>query len=211
MLAVQTKPEEEILPLISGKRLFILECLGCREVYYPTEIAAKFINNLKAEIVGRVSLDYLCNREFVNEYIKAYVGKIKKAHVILVFSCGVGAQVVSSLMEDRIVYTGCDTLYLNGFQGLTAKEFNCDQCGECYMNYTGGLCPVALCAKQLLNGPCGGSQGGKCEVDPDIPCVWQQIVDRLGKLGRLDILERRGTPKNWNVSPTSQPPVSRLS
>jgi electron transport complex protein RnfC len=203
MLAVQIKPEEEILPLIATKRLFIFECLGCREVYYPTENAEKFINNLKEQIVGRVSLDYLCNREFVNEYIKAYASKIKKAQVILVFSCGVGVQVVSSLLEDRIVYTGCDTLYLNGFQGLTAREFNCDQCGECYMNYTGGLCPVALCAKQLLNGPCGGSQGGKCEVDPDVPCVWQQIVDRLGKLGRLDTLERFGAPKNWNVSPTS--------
>jgi hypothetical protein len=203
MLAVQIKPEEEILPLISGKRLFIFECLGCREVYYPTEIAAKFINNLKAEIVGRVSLDYLCNREFVNEYIKAYANKIKKAQVILVSSCGVGVQVVSSLLENKIVYTCCDTLYLNGFQGLIAQEFNCDQCGECYMNYTGGLCPIALCAKQLLNGPCGGSQGGKCEVDPDVPCVWQQIVDRLGKLGRLDTLERLGIPKNWNVSPTS--------
>jgi hypothetical protein len=203
MLAVQIKPEEEILPLISEKRLFIFECLGCQEVYYPTEIAAKFINNLKAEIVGRVSLDYLCNREFVSEYIKAYANKIKKAQVILVSSCGVGVQVVSSLLENRIVYTCCDTLYLNGFQGLIAQEFNCDQCGECYMNYSGGLCPIALCAKQLLSGPCGGSQGGKCEVDPDVPCVWQQIVDRLGKLGRLDILERLGPPKNWTVSPTS--------
>jgi electron transport complex protein RnfC len=203
MLAVQIKPEEEILPLISEKRLFIFECLGCREVYYPTENADKFINNLKEQIVGRVYLDYLCNREFVYEYIKAYANKIRKAQVILVFSCGVGVQVVSSLLEDRVVYAGCDTLYLNGFQGLTAQEFNCDQCGECYMNYSGGLCPIALCAKQLLNGPCGGSQGGKCEVDPDIPCVWQQIVDRLGNLGRLTILERLGAPKNWNVSLTS--------
>jgi electron transport complex protein RnfC len=197
MLAVQIKPEAEILPLISERRPFIFECLGCREVYYPTENADKFINNLKEQFVGRVYLDYLCNREFVNEYIKAYANEIEKAQVILVFSCGVGVQVISSLLEDRIVYTGCDTLYLNGFQGLTAQNFNCDQCGECYMNYSGGLCPITLCAKQLLDGPCGGSQGGKCEVDADIPCVWQQIVDRLGNLGRLDILERLAAPKNW--------------
>jgi electron transport complex protein RnfC len=203
MLAVRIKPEEEVLPLISEKRLFVFECLGCSEVYYPTENAAKFINNSKEQIVGRASLDYLCNREFVSEYVKAYANEIEKAQVILVFSCGVGAQVVSSLLEDRIVYIGCDTLYLNGFQGLTARESNCDQCGECYLNYTGGLCPVALCPKHLLNGPCGGSQGGRCEVDPDILCVWQQIVDRLDKLGRLDTLERFGTPKNWTVSPTS--------
>ncbi|MFO7773340.1 MAG: methylenetetrahydrofolate reductase C-terminal domain-containing protein [Dehalococcoidia bacterium] len=203
MLAVQIKPEEEILPLISSKRLFIFECLGCRDVHYPVEEAEAFVDSLKEQVVGKATVDYLCHREFVREYIKAYATEIEKAQVILVLSCGVGVQVVSSLLEDRIVYTGCDTLYLNGFQGLTAREFNCDQCGECYMNYTGGLCPVALCSKHLLNGPCGGSQNGKCEVDPDMSCVWQQIVDRLGKLGRLDTLERIGTPKNWNVSLSS--------
>ncbi len=203
MLVVRIKPKEEILPLISSKRIFILECLGCRDVHYPVEAAEEFIGDLKEEVVERASLDYLCHREFAQEYIRAYASQVEKAEVVLVFSCGVGAQVVSSLLEDRTVYTGCDTLYLNGFQGLTAKEYNCEQCGECYLNYTGGICPVALCSKHLLNGPCGGSQQGKCEVDPDIPCVWQQIVDRLVRLGRLDTLERLGAPKNWNVSPAS--------
>lgn len=211
MLAVQIKAEAEILPLISSKRLFIVECLGCRDVHYPVEEAAEFIDGLKNEIVGKAALDYLCHREFAHEYVKAYAGEIERAEVVLVFSCGVGAQVVSSLLEDRIVYTCCDTLYVNGFQGLTAKEFNCDQCGECYLNYTGGLCPVALCSKNLLNGPCGGSQAGKCEVDPDMPCVWQQIFDRLAKLGQLHTLERLGTPKNWNVSPASSPPEKGLA
>jgi len=210
MLVVQIKPEEEILPKISSKRLFIFECLGCQEVYFPTEDVEKFIDNLKEEIVGKASLDYLCNREFVKEYIERYSKQIKKAQILLVFSCGVGVQIVSSLLEDKIVYTCCDTLYLNGFQGLTVQEFNCDQCGECYLNYTGGICPIAQCPKHLLNGPCGGSQNGKCEVDPDIPCVWQQIVDRLAKLGRLDKLEELVTPRNWSVSLISEPPVKRF-
>jgi len=203
MLAVQIKAKEEILPLISSKRLFIFECLGCRDVHYPVEQAKEFMDGLKAEIVGKATLDYLCHRDFVQEYINAYAAEIEKAEVILVSSCGVGVQVVSSLLEDRLVYTCCDTLHLNGFQGLTAKEYNCEQCGECYLNYSGGLCPVALCSKNLLNGPCGGSQNGKCEVDPDMPCVWQQIVDRLATLKQLDTLERFGAAKNWNVSPVS--------
>lgn len=210
MLVVQIKPEEEILPKISSRRLFIFECLGCQEVYFPTEDVEKFIDNLKEEIVGKASLDYLCNREFVKEYIEGYSKQIKKAQILLVFSCGVGAQIVSSLLEDKIVYTCCDTLYLNGFQGLTVQEFNCDQCGECYLNYTGGICPIARCPKHLLNGPCGGSQNGKCEVDPDIPCVWQQIVDRLAKLRRLDKLEELVTPQNWSVGLISEPPVKRF-
>ncbi|MBE0431559.1 MAG: methylenetetrahydrofolate reductase C-terminal domain-containing protein [Dehalococcoidia bacterium] len=201
MLAVQIKPDEEILPLISSKRIFVFECLGCRDVHYPVQRAGEFIDGLKQQVLGKATLDYLCHREFVQEYIRAYADQLEKAEVVLVLSCGVGVQVVCSLLEDRTVYTGCDTLHLNGFQGLTAKEYDCEQCGECYLNYTGGMCPVALCSKHLLNGPCGGSQQGKCEVDPDMPCVWQQIVDRLIKLGRGDVLERLGAPKNWNVSP----------
>ncbi len=202
MLAVQIKDREEILPLVTSKRLFIFECLGCHDVHYPVEEAQGLIDSLGEETVGRATLDYLCHRDYGQEYIKAYAREIEEAEVILVFSCGVGAQVISSLLDDRRVYTCCDTLNLPGFQGLTAKEFNCDQCGECYLNYTGGLCPVALCSKNLLNGPCGGSQNGKCEIDPDMPCVWQGIFDRLAGLGQLETMERLGPPKKWNVSPT---------
>jgi hypothetical protein len=203
MLAVQIKAEEEILPLISAKKLFIFECLGCRDVYYPLEKAEEVMNGFKEHTVGKATLDYLCHREFVQEYIKAYAREIEEAQAILVFSCGVGVQVVSSLLEDRPVYTCTDTVYLSGFQGLNSKDYNCEQCGECYLNYSGGFCPVALCSKNLLNGPCGGSQNGKCEVDPDMPCIWQQIYDRLARLGQLETLDRLGPPKNWNVSPVS--------
>jgi len=190
MLAVQIKPEEEILPKISEKKLFIFVCIGCEEVYFPREDVEKFIDNLKEETTGKAFLDYLCNREFVREYIKGYKKQIESADAILVFSCGVGAQVVSSLLEDRVVYTGCDTLYLNGFQGLTTQEFNCDQCGQCYLNYTGGICPITNCAKSLLNGPCGGAKDGKCEVNPEADCAWILIYKRLKKIGKLDILKK---------------------
>jgi len=201
MLAVQIKPEDEIRTLISSKRIFVFECLGCRDVYYPVDRAGELIGSLKEQVVGKATLDYLCHREFAQEYITAYAGQLDQAEIVLVLSCGVGVQVVSALLEDRRVYTGCDTLHLNGFQGLTAKEYKCDQCGECYLNHTGGMCPVALCSKHLLNGPCGGSQKGKCEIDPEIPCVWQRIVDRLARLGQVEALEKLGAPKNWNVSP----------
>ena len=203
MLAVRVKPEEEILPLISSKKLFVFECLGCREVNYPVEEAAQFLANLKEEITGRATLDYLCNREFARAYISAYADEIEEAQAVLILSCGVGAQVISSLLDNKLVYTCCDTLYLPGFQGLTSKESDCDQCGECYLNYTGGICPVALCSKHIMNGPCGGSQAGKCEVDPDMTCAWQDIVDRLTRLGQLHLLERVGAPKNWTVEPAS--------
>ncbi len=196
MLAVQIKPEEEILPKISGKKLFIFVCLGCQEVYFPREDVERFIDNLREEIVGKALLDYLCNREFVGEYVKGYSKQIERANVILVFSCGVGVQVVSSLLEDRVVYTGCDTLYLNGFQGLTSQEFNCNQCGECYLNYTGGICPITNCPKSLLDGACGGAKNGKCEVDPEADCAWILIYKKLEKIGKLDILKKILSPRD---------------
>jgi len=198
MLVVQLKPEEEILPRISGKRIFVFECIGCQEVYFPREEVEEFIEGLKNEITGRAVLDYLCNRDFVREYIKAYSNEVKEAEAILVFSCGVGAQIVSSLLEDKVVYTGCDTLYLNGFQGLTIQEFDCKQCGQCYLNYTGGICPLVNCAKGLLNGPCGGSKDGKCEVNPEADCAWELIYKRLKRLGKLDLLKETLPPRDYS-------------
>jgi len=200
MLAVQIKPEEEILSRISSKRLFIFRCTGCQEVYFPREDAEAIVSKLRLseEIVREASLDYLCNRDFVQEYIKEYSQQIDKAQVILVLSCGVGAQIVSSLLDDKIVYTCCDTLYLNGFQGLTALKFNCDQCGECYLNYTGGICPLTNCPKALLNGPCGGAREGRCEVNPDADCAWVLIYDRLKRMGKLDLLKRVMLPRDYS-------------
>ena len=198
MLVVQLKPEEEILPRISGKRIFVFECIGCQEVYFPREEVEEFIEGLKNEITGRAVLDYLCNRDFVREYIKAYSNEVKEAEAVLVFSCWVGAQIVSSLLEDKVVYTDCDTLYLSGFQGLTIQEFDCKQCGQCYLNYTGGICPLVNCAKGLLNGPCGGSKDGKCEVNPEADCAWELIYKRLKRLGKLDLLKETLPPRDYS-------------
>ena len=200
MLAVQIKSEEEIFPRISSKRLFIFQCPGCQEVYFPRGDAEDIISKLRLseEIVGEASLDYLCNRDFIQEYIKEYSQQIDEAQVILVFSCGVGAQVVSSLLDDKVVYTCCDTLYLNGFQGVTTLKFNCDQCGECYLNYTGGICPLTNCPKALLNGPCGGAREGKCEVNPDADCAWVLIYDRLKRMGKLDLLQKVMLPRDYS-------------
>ena len=53
-------------------------------------------------------------------------------------SCGVGVQTVSEYLEDKMVCAACDTYPVPGFQGVTPLEYKCDQCGECYLNLTGG-------------------------------------------------------------------------
>ncbi|MCD6232688.1 methylenetetrahydrofolate reductase C-terminal domain-containing protein [Candidatus Aerophobetes bacterium] len=197
MLVMQVKPEEEILSRVWGRRVFIFECFGCREVHFPEEKIETLVEKFKEKVIGKLSCDYLCRREFVQDYINEYCQEIERAEIILIFSCGVGTQVVSSLLEDKIVYTACDTLYLNGFQGLTVQDFNCNQCGECYLNYTGGICPLTNCPKGLLNGPCGGAKNGKCEVNPEADCAWELIYNRLKKQGRLNLLKRVFPPRNY--------------
>jgi hypothetical protein len=142
--------------------------------------------------------------------LRAYKKEIAAADSILVLTDGAGVQTVAELVN-KVVHPGCNTLSSGGAHAEWKEAERCLECGDCMLEFTSGLCPIARCSKHLLNGPCGGSQGGKCEVDPDIPCVWQQIVDRLAKLGQLDKLERLVTPKNWSVSLISGPPVKRLS
>ena len=108
---------------------------------------------------------------------------------VLVLSCGVGVQTVAEVLPDKKVYAGCDTYRLPGFQGVTPLEVNCDQCGECYLNLTGGICPITACSKSLVNGQCGGAKNGHCEVDPNMECGWERIYRRLEAVGRLDVLK----------------------
>jgi hypothetical protein len=161
-------------------------------------------------ITGSVAVDMLCDSALTRLKLRTYKKEIAAADSILVLTDGAGVQTVSELVN-KVVHPGCNTLSSGGAHAEWKEAERCLECGDCMLEFTGGICPIARCSKHLLNGPCGGSQGGKCEVDPDIPCVWQQIVDRLAKLGQLDKLERLVTPKNWSVSLISGPPVKRLS
>ena len=104
-------------------------------------------------------------------------------------SCGVGVQTVAELYAAKRVLAGCDTYALPGYQGLTPLEHDCKQCCECFLNLTGGICPLTACSKSLVNGQCGGAKAGKCEVDPNMECGWERIYQKLKKVGRLDALK----------------------
>ncbi|MBE6970060.1 MAG: 5,10-methylene tetrahydromethanopterin reductase, partial [Ruminococcaceae bacterium] len=115
--------------------------------------------------------------------------EIDAADMVLVCSCGVGVQSVAEQLPGKMVCAGCDTYRLPGFQGVTPLEHDCGQCGECYLNLTGGICPITACSKSLLNGQCGGAKNGRCEVDPNMECGWERIMRRLAKIGRLDAVK----------------------
>jgi len=216
MLISEQKPLEEILNYLDrDKSVFLIGCKGCAEGWGSggEKQVAEMKRTLQEhgkKVVGITVVDMLCDAALTKLELRAYKKEIAGADSILILTDGAGVQTVAEVVN-KVVHPGCNTLSSGGAHAEWKEAERCLECGDCVLEFTGGLCPIARCSKHLLNGPCGGSQGGKCEVDPSIPCVWQQIVDHLGKLGRLDKLERCVGPKNWSVSLTSGPPVKRFS
>ena len=143
----------------------------------------------EGNVTGILTTDYICNPDNMKLRLQKHMAEIEAADAVLVLSCGVGVQTISEYLEGKPVYAACDTYPLPGYQGVTPLEYDCDQCGECYLNLTGGICPITACSKSLVNGQCGGSKNGKCEVDSDMECGWERIYRRLAQLGRLDVLK----------------------
>ena len=190
MLMTQLKSREVIDSLIQGK-VFLLHCHGCKEVGFPLAEAEALEHDLREKglVVGSLTTDYICNPENLKVRLQYHQEAIEAADTVLVLSCGVGVQTVAEYLPNKRVCAACDTYPLPGFQGVTPLEHDCRQCGECYLNLTGGICPITACSKSLVNGQCGGAKNGMCEVDPTMECGWERIYRRLSQLGRLDVLK----------------------
>ena len=190
MLITELKEKDSILSAAKGK-IFAIVCHGCKEIHFPEAEANAFLAELKNEgrLTGAVTTEYICNDNNLKLWIEKYHDQIAEADTVLVLSCGVGVQTTASLLPAKRVIAGCDTYALPGFQGVTPLEHDCGQCGQCYLNLTGGICPITACSKSLVNGQCGGAKNGRCEVDPDMECGWERIQRRLAQIGRLDVLK----------------------
>ncbi len=190
MLITELKTREAIDALVTGK-VFIINCHGCKEIRFPEAEADALQKEMmeRGIVTGIITTDYICNVENLKVRLAKHQAAIEAADMILVFSCGVGVQTVAEVFDHKRVCAGCDTYRLPGFQGVTPLEHDCHQCGECFLNLTGGICPLTACSKSLVNGQCGGAKNGKCEVDPNMECGWERIYQKLKKIGRLDALK----------------------
>ena len=190
MLITELKEKQDILAAAKGQ-IFAIVCHGCKEIYFPEHAANELQKELADSgiVTGVLTTDYICNTDNLPEYLAANKAAIDEANAVLVLSCGVGVQTVASCLPGKKVCAGCDTIALPGFQGVTPLQHDCQQCGECFLNLTGGICPLTACSKSLINGQCGGSKNGKCEVDPNMECGWERIYQRLKKIGRLDAMK----------------------
>ena len=215
MLITEQKPMEEILQYLDGEvNIFLVGCKGCAEgcetggerqvveMKQGLEEAGKMVTGVSL-------IDFACNEQLAKMTLRVHERQILASDSLLMLCCGIGVQ-AAALVVDKVVHPGCNTVSLGGRHGEWREGERCLECAQCVLEYTGGICPIARCAKNILHGPCGGSEGGKCEVRPDLPCAWHLIIERLTKLGRLDKLEGLVEPKNWSVSLTGGPPTSSV-
>jgi hypothetical protein len=204
MIVTERKPLEELVAMFEGEKgTYIVACSGCPVGHKSGDEAA--LGQLEADlkeqgvnVVGRTSIDFLCNKPLVALRLMKVLGEIEEADSLLIVSCGIGVQATAATV-DKVCHPAMNTISMGGFQGLWPSEERCAQCGDCNLDLTGGICPVITCSKGLLNGSCGGSDKGKCEVDADIPCGWTLIYERLQKLGRVDNLRKLGIRKNRDL------------
>jgi len=207
MIIAERKPFEQVYENVrKHKKILILGCGTCVTVcmaggakeagILASQIALAAREKGDAIEVEQHTIERQCDREFFNEETAR---KIAAADAVLSLACGVGVQFCAEVFPEKIVYPGVNTK----FYGATAEQGvwveRCAGCGECVLDKFGGICPIARCSKSLLNGPCGGSAKGKCEVDPSsIECGWQLIYDRMARLGRLEELEENQPLKDWS-------------
>ena len=131
--------------------------------------------------------------------LKPFKDALAETECILVMSCGAGTQTAVELYEDKPVYPTNDTLFLGNMTRLQMFDERCSLCGKCILDKTGGICPVTACPKGLLNGPCGGTNEGKCEVSPDIECAWVRIYNRMKRINKLEDMREIAKPKDWSA------------
>jgi hypothetical protein len=204
VITVEQKTIDEVLESIKGHgRLLILGCETCAAMSLSggrkqaEELAAAVgVARKQSGEPGAVAdaVARQCEPEFVDLIEK----DVEAFDAVLSLACGAGVQLLAERFPDKVILPGCNTTFLGVTEKLGVWSERCAGCGNCILDKTGGLCPIARCAKQLLNGPCGGSTNGKCEIGNDVDCVWQLIIDRLARLDRLEALEEIFPVKDWS-------------
>jgi len=205
MITAEQKPMEQIREMVAPyQRILVLGCNSCvaecaaggeKEtgmLASALRMAARMEG--KETVIHEKSLDRQCVKDFViqlDDMVNHY-------DAVLSLACGAGVQAVGDMYSEIPVIPALNTGFLGETKDQGTWLENCLGCGDCILYHFGGICPLARCSKQLMNGPCGGSKGGSCEIRPDVPCAWQEIILRLESFGALDRLERIHPPKDWS-------------
>jgi ferredoxin len=203
MIITKQKDKDEILKYLEGEnKVFIFGCGECATACKTggekeVNEMKKFLEANGKAVTGFVIPDAPC----VASQVRKALGKNKKvveeSDVLIMMACGLGTQCLKeNLRQPKPVHVTCDTLFMGEIDKGGSFLERCSACGECILEMTGGLCPVTRCPKGLMNGPCGGVDKGKCEVDRDIDCVWALIYNELKEKDKLHLLKEYNPPKD---------------
>ena len=207
MIVAEQKALAEIKSLVGdAKKVLVVGCGTCVTVCFAggareaAIVAASLRMASKLDGGEKAVADVTVQRQCEWEYLDPIAEQVGDVEVVLSLGCGIGVQALSEHFPKAWIVPGLNTSFLGlpTEQGVWVER--CAACGDCILGRTGGICPIARCSKSLLNGPCGGSENGHCEINPDVPCAWQLIYDRLASLGKLDMLLEIQPPKNWRAS-----------
>ena len=207
MIVAEQKTLDEVKALVGeAEKVLVVGCGTCVTVCFAggareaaiTATSLRMSSKLNGDNkdVGDVTVQRQCEWEYLDQISE----QVADADVILSLGCGIGVQAIAEHFPDAWVVPGLNTSFLGlpTEQGVWAER--CAACGDCVLGLTGGICPIARCSKSLLNGPCGGSEDGHCEIDPNVDCAWQLIYDRLSAADKLHVLLDLQPPKNWRTS-----------
>jgi len=212
MIVGEQKPIAEIMEILAPyKKILVLGCGTCVKTCFAggEDEAATLASALRLAFRKegkKLSVEeFTVERQCEDEFIQEAATPISQNSAVLSLACGAGVQAIARRFKHIPVLPGVNTTFIGVLekQGLFTEE--CVGCGDCKLAIFGGICPVARCSKKLLNGPCGGSQEGKCEINPDVDCAWQLTIDRLKILGLMDNLRTYIPPKNWQTSNSGGP------
>ena len=212
MITAERKPLEELIEYVKPfKRILLLGCNECvtvcaaggrKEVgLLASGLQMAMLKNGSNIEIHQHTLERQCDPEYVEELVPM----IDSADAVMSMACGCGVQQIAMRFKDKPVFPAVNTTFMGASerQGVWAER--CQGCGNCLLGITGGICPIARCAKQLMNGPCGGSTGGHCEISDDVDCAWQLIWDRLKALGLQDMYLENVPAKDWRSGGGSGP------
>ena len=208
MIVAERKPLDAIIEMLNGRRkVLAVGCGTCVAVCFAG--GKKEVEMLASSLRMATTLDgdalkvdeTSVQRQCEVEFLEPLAERVADYDAIVSLGCGVGVQYLAERFPDKHIVPALDTKFMGGPVQQGVWEERCQGCGNCMLDQTGGVCPISRCAKQLMNGPCGGTSGdGRCEVDPETPCAWALIWDRMDRLGNQEELLDVKPVKDWSRS-----------
>ena len=212
MIVADKKPIEEVIDSIKDFSKILI--LGCNECVTVCEAGGKkevgilasalrmyFLNQGQDVKIDENTLERQCDHEYLDEILD----EVDQYDAIVSLACGVGVQFAAEKYTTTPLLPGVNTTFLGATEERGLWTERCQACGSCVLATTGGICPISRCAKRVMNGPCGGSSNGQCEIHGEVICAWQLIIERLKALDKMDTYETLTPIKDWSTDRAGGP------